>query len=555
MTGRGSILLFWVLLMVPTVILLGVAFKLLSHEDARLRQANIDTMMNQARTIASKIDLTIETVQNNLAQSLLGLWTPDQWRSTSDVLQHRLLNWERKNPLVRNVFIYHPKKGLLYPECSLAATREERQFIHRFSPLFSGTLDFELKTSQKETRQVSPKAMPRAELYKLSQAPSRAATVSDWMPWFSENQLYILGWVKPGRDGLVYGIELEVMTLLSRLATEFFTLAQRPTAYVLANGSGTVLLQSGDVIEGHPPLGKIEVSPRLPHWRLCVYAGTVAENDAKGFMALALMALSLLLISIITGGILITRLTLSKIKDARQKTSFVASVSHELKTPLTSIRMYAELLQSQRVRDPDKQAQYLNVIVGESGRLTRLINNVLDFGRLEQGRKIYRPERFDLKACLDTLISAHAIRLQKAGFKIMKVFPPTPVDIETDRDALEQAVLNIIDNALKYADSGQFIQFTLNQEADDIILEIQDDGPGIPDSAHGLIFDKFYRADTSLTASKPGSGLGLSIARQMLRDLGGDLYIMRSDIQQPGTPSKRNTGANFIIRMPCNVPH
>ncbi len=555
MTGRGSILLFWVLLMVPTLILSGVAFKLLSHEDARLRKANINTMMDQARTLAGKIDLTIDTVQHNLTQSLSELWTPGQGPSAIASLQHQLLNWERNNPLVRNVFIYHRKKGLLYPERTLAATKEERQFIQRFLPLFSGKLDFEFNTSRKETQQVSPKATPRSELYALSRESSQLTVASGWIPWFSENQLYILGWVTPAKGDLVYGIELEVMTLLSRLAAEFSPLGQPHTAYVLVNGSGAVLLQSGEIIDEQAPLDKLEVSSRLPHWRLCVYTDTATVTDATGFMALALMALGLLLISIITGGILITRLTLSKIQDARRKTSFVASVSHELKTPLTSIRMYSELLQSRRIHDPDKQAQYLNVIVAESGRLTRLINNVLDFGRLEQGRKTYRPERFDLIDCLDTLISAHAIRLKQAGFEIIKTFPQTTISIETDRDALEQAILNIMDNALKYADSGQFIHFIVKRDTKAITLAIQDDGPGIPAGAHELIFNKFYRADTSLTASKPGSGLGLSIARQMLRDLGGDLYSTPPDIEQTDAPIKPNTGANFIIRIPCNAPH
>ena len=154
MTGRPYIFIFWVLLLVPALILAGVAFRLLSHEQERIRQTSTDALMDQARVIARSIDLSLETVQENLTGALLEL-APKE-------IKNRLVSWEKQNPLVRNVFIYHPKNGLEYPERSMAATREERQFIDRFSPLFSGRLSFEFNRLSKEGGRVSSRILVMA---------------------------------------------------------------------------------------------------------------------------------------------------------------------------------------------------------------------------------------------------------------------------------------------------------------------------------------------------------------------------------------------------------
>lgn len=210
--------------------------------------------------------------------------------------------------------------------------------------------------------------------------------------------------------------------------------------------------------------------------------------------------------------------------DARQKTSFVSNVSHELKTPLTSIRMYAELLSEKRVKDAGKVHDYLGVIVSESQRLTRLVNNVLDFSRLEQGKKKYRLERLDVSHHLRSVLDTQTLRANEAGMSLDVVLPETPVSAKLDRDAFEQAVLNLIDNAIKYADVGKEITVMLETSpASGFRIRILDRGPGVPSAQKELIFDKFHRVDDSLTAAKPGSGLGLTIARRLVRDMGGDL--------------------------------
>ncbi|MCG8634787.1 MAG: ATP-binding protein [Desulfobacterales bacterium] len=557
MTNRRPILLFWILLLVPALILAGVAGRFLSLEQERIRKASVTAMTDRARSIAGAIDQALVTVRENMTEALFDL--------DRDRLEARLTAWEKTNPLVRNVFIVNADGSLEYPLRSMAATSEERSFANRFDPFFSGRISFEFntlppdaETEQAETAEdglLPVRASARRELYDLSrasapkQAGRRIKTAkqdrpgfpkSGWIPWFSENRLHILGWVQKDPAGPVYGVELELMTLLSRLIADFPENTQPGTALALTDGS-TTLHRTGPWQPGQhqAPAARIGVSRGLPHWQISVFVNGGAFDTGPGFLITALILLGILITAIVSGGILITRLTLANIRDAGQKTSFVASVSHELKTPLTSIRMYAELIQSGRVKDPDKQSRYLGVIVGESQRLTRLINNVLDFGKLEQGKKRYHPTLFDMDIFLEELISTQSLRVKKAGLDIIKEFHPGNYPVNTDRDALEQALLNLLDNALKYAGEGRFVKFILERDNGDILVKLCDDGPGIDKVYRKRIFEKFFRADDSLTAVQPGSGLGLSIARQMLRDLGGDLFIDPAPL----------SGACFIIRI------
>ncbi len=554
MTSYRSIIIFWALFLVPTLIMAAVAFKLLSHEQDRITQSAKDALVERTKTISDTIHLTIEAVQENLVQSLLDL---DQ-----NQLEKNLVQWEETNPLVRNVFIYRQDGHLDYPVRGMESTKEERQFIARYDALFSGRIKFDFNKdhlkqevkkqyiSDSDSGSVLYETVPKkvrkkssrktlVDLSRMAQmapekenaimlsleANKRLIKTSDWIPWFSENRLYILGWVQKYETGPVYGVELELMTLLSRLVTDFPKLSQENWAMVLMDGNDNFMHQTGGFAPDIKdiPVSVIPVSLLLPHWRLGVFMdqkGGVANN---GFLYLSLILLGIFIVAIVSGGVLLTRMTLRNMKDARQKTSFVSSVSHELKTPLTSIRMYAELLLSKRVADENKTQTYLSVIVDESHRLTRLINNVLDFGRLEQGKKKYQYAAIQMDQFLNHIIQAHSIRIQSLEIEITTQVGEGDYRIRTDKDALEQVVLNLLDNALKYASDGKFINFILEKEEAFILLKICDDGPGIPKAQQEIIFEKFHRVDNTLNAKQPGSGLGLSIARQILQDLGGDL--------------------------------
>ncbi|MCP3898758.1 MAG: HAMP domain-containing histidine kinase, partial [Desulfobacteraceae bacterium] len=371
-----------------------------------------------------------------------------------------------------------------------------------------------------------------------------------WIPWFAQDQLYILGWVKKKKSGPVYGIELEFASLLSRLIPDLPQIDGKGASFAILNSRKQIIHLSGDSVVDEARICDISIpiSNLLPHWQICIYLDQDDYAPGKGFLYVSVLLLFIFMAAIISGGLLLTSQARKHMKDAMQKTSFVSSVSHELKTPLTSIRMYAELMLDGRVKSAEKTKQYLTVMVAQSQRLTRLINNVLDFGKLEQGKKTYKKRSVNIKEILTRIIDAHSIRIKEAGFDIKTDIEKSDIDedkfkVMSDPDAIEQVVLNLVDNALKYAEQGKFISFALENDSKGfVLLKISDRGPGIQKTYRKLIFEKFYRIDNSLTSTSPGSGLGLSIARQILRDLGGDLWF---------EPVKEG-GSCFIARIPKN---
>lgn len=554
MKNVRSILVFWALLLVPTLMIAVTAFNLLSHEQERINNARLDALTRNAGAVSQTIHVTVEAVKDNISRNLLELDPAE--------LEQDLMALVQINPLVRNVFIYKDKK-LIYPDRGMASTREERQFISRYDSLFSGTLGFDFNRIPERERlsqigasgrtaegsYFSGKAetdrfMSSRKLVDLSKLPQKSpekkqaaeadletgrkvVNDSGWIPWFSQNRLHILCWAKKTEKGPVYGIELELMTLLSRLILDFPEIPEKGTALALLDGNHNFIHLSGtiDVEEKQKPAVTMPVSYLLPHWQVGVFTDQDIIGTARGFFYVSLLLLGTFIVSILSGGMLLTRLALNKIKDARQKTSFVSSVSHELKTPLTSIRMYAELLLSKRVTDEGRIKTYLSIIVDESSRLSRLINNVLDFGRLEQGKKRYDFSVVELDLFLENIIETHRIRMTRKNLEPIVEMTGRDFTLTTDKDALEQVVLNILDNALKYAGNGRFIKFILLRDAGSAILKICDNGPGIPETLREKIFEKFFRIDNSLTSEQTGSGLGLSIARQIMADLGGGLDV------------------------------
>lgn len=251
----------------------------------------------------------------------------------------------------------------------------------------------------------------------------------------------------------------------------------------------------------------------------------------------------ILFTSIIGGGVLVLKTLNSEIVLARQKTTFVANVSHELKTPLTSIRMFAEMLKQGKQPDKEKQARYFDIMVSETERLTRLINNILDFSRMDSGKKHYNKKRVDISRLCFKLVESEHIRAEQNGFKIS--FKSTVKDSKkgiayADEEAIKQALLNLLSNAEKYSDKEKDINVETGQENNFLYIDVKDRGRGIPPRHVKKIFNEFYRIDDSLTSRVKGTGLGLSIARRIIRDHGGDIKCFPRD----------GGGSVFRIKLP-----
>jgi signal transduction histidine kinase len=238
----------------------------------------------------------------------------------------------------------------------------------------------------------------------------------------------------------------------------------------------------------------------------------------------------ILFVAILVGGTLVVRSTYSEMRLAQQKTSFVANVSHELKTPLTSIRLFAEMLRDGRQEDRAKQKQYLALMAAETERLTRLVNNVLDFSRMEKGEKRYNLRRCDLVQICADVVETQRARLENNGFEVIFTTHAGSLFAHADEEAVKQALVNLISNAEKYSPDTKQIEIDIRQNDGVAVVSVSDRGIGIPAGEAKRIFEEFYRVDDDLTSRVKGAGLGLTIARRILKGHGGDLkYSRRED--------------------------
>ncbi len=368
-------------------------------------------------------------------------------------------------------------------------------------------------------------------------------TRSGWTPWRGAEGLHLFGW-RELPDGTVVGLELRLDAIKARLGEVFPASPETGEAYGLQDGEGRPWHRVGPKTE-LPRVFEVPLAgAMLPGWSIRAEAAGLEAGSgpagARGFFGLGASLVGLLVLMILAAGALLLRELRRSEAEAALKTSFVANVSHELKTPLTTIRLYAELLAQGRVRDEAKRADYLATIGQETQRLARLVGNVLDFSRLEQGKKQFAPAEFDLVAELRRFGEVHGPRVAEAGLAL-RLEGPEALVCTSDREALEQILLNLVDNACKYAAGGGEVALAVARESDGAVrLVVGDRGPGVPEEQRERIFEKFHRVDDRLTAEKGGAGLGLSIARQLARGLGGEL----------GCESRPGGGAAFVLSLP-----
>ncbi len=389
--------------------------------------------------------------------------------------------------------------------------------------------------------------------YRMSAAPGYRSGEKDaeaqreqrgWLPLKVEGRLHLLGWVQPAGAGEVRGVELEMAALISRLGGALPAEISGEEGYTLRDDQGRVLHQAGAVARAAAPAITVPLaSDLLPGWDVVAFVPTATGDGvgSGGFFLISTLLVGIFVAAIVVGGSLLLRQARRSEAEAAQKTSFVANVSHEFKTPLTTIRLYSELLESGRVRDAAQSGDYLRTISRETQRLARLVGNALDFSRLEQGQKKYARELLELRAELTRLLDTQTPRLVEAGLALKRALPVEPLTVTSDRDALEQILLNVLDNAAKYGAAGGEVTVELTpRPAGGALVRVLDRGAGVPPEHRDRIFEKFHRVDDRLTAEKTGAGLGLSIARQLARGLGGELRYL----------PREGGGANFTLELP-----
>jgi len=406
---------------------------------------------------------------------------------------------------------------------------------------------------EQQMRNVAPQRVLKENVPAVSQLVSATADfkalTSDHpegvVTRFMQDRLEIVFWLKPPEaPGMIFGclVTVEALTDLWRDALP----ENASPDYVLA-----LLNDKGRPIATQPPGEKgrdwrrpfvaSEIGEALPHWEAALYLMRPQQlrENARGVRRNLLLLIAAALAAIAFGGWAVFADARRQMALAQKKTDFVSNVSHELKTPLTSIRMFAEMMQSGSATE-EKRPQYLRIIVAEAERLTRLINNVLDFARLERKQKRYDFHPLDLRQVIARTWEGHELHLREQGFSTRWQDAPPPYPVRGDDDALAQILVNLLSNAEKYSTDRKEVEMHSYLTEDSVHVSVLDRGSGVPPGEEAKIFEAFYRAHDSLASGIQGSGLGLTLAQRLAKEHGGEITYQ----------AREGGGSNVTLRLP-----
>ena len=364
-----------------------------------------------------------------------------------------------------------------------------------------------------------------------------------WYSWFQGKGLNFILWKRNEMDQII-GYELNREKMIdSIIATLPESTSNYSQHFQLRNA--TSALHSWGSYEPPPglmPIAEISLNAPLQSWKLLCFF-----NDSHLTMASARTILynyvlggAILGILILTLCIYFYRENSRQLRESSQKVNFVNQVSHELKTPLTNIRMYAELLERNLDEANAKSQKQLGVIVSESQRLSRLIANVLSFAQKDKNTLKLNFRTVEMSSFLNNIVSTYSPVLQRKKISIELEISASPT-IKADSDALEQILGNLLSNVEKYVQEGGQVKIRCREESSQILTCVSDDGPGIPLKQREKIFESFHRVSNALSDGVSGTGIGLTISRDLARLHGGDLILLDTEV-----------GASFQLSLPID---
>lgn len=518
---HANLLLLIALVVLPMALLGWQAWRLLNSE-GDVQQARYDQLV-EARL--QQVDLTIQRYLESLASD----WRQrlPSWSLDPREIRARLADEIR----VRHLFVLGPDNRRLFPEDPLSS--DEQAFVDRLEAIWRDPSLLWGKRPTSESGRAAPASPTLSNVFRKSATESTGIQPeSGWYMWhWGAGTRLIFWWKSPG--GETIGLALEPARLKSDLigllpeddATDFSIRLRDASGQEIYRWGGYEL-EPGEQYHHYP------LSYPLSSWTL-EYAGKQPSAAAAGFgLLLLLVSLGLVLIGL---AFYLYREQTRELREAARKVEFVGQVSHELKTPLTNIRMYAELLEEELGDDP-RQRNYLGIIISESQRLGRLIGNVLNFSRTPA----LHVSEVDIDGLVRQTLDHFLPGFRTRGLEI-RTDLQAGISITSDADMLEQILNNLLSNVEKYASGGGAVDVATRVADGRLLVSVRDHGSGIPAAERRKIFEPFYRIDNSLTEGVSGTGIGLTIARQQASRLGGELVV-----------SDASPGACFTLKLPLH---
>jgi signal transduction histidine kinase len=430
----------------------------------------------------------------------------------------------RKSPIIRTLFVLDARGNRWHPPPDGVLTAGEREFLERADPIWRDKQVF----------------------YGATAAAGEA--VHGWYTWYWGNGANLLFWVR-NPSGRVIGVDVDRARLLADIIAELpdsggtdggadGATAQTRIALLGADGQAAYQWGRYQPASGEQPQVRLSLDAPLDAWSLVYFSPPVSRAAPSRALVFNLAAgMAALMLALIGLAVYAYRESAREMREAAVRVSFVNQVSHELKTPLTNIRMYAELLE-QRVADDDPEgARQVGVIVSESQRLSRLIGNVLTIARKQHDTLTMHRAAGSVDDCVQFVLDQFSAPWAAKGIQT-SFTRGAGAAVEFDRDALVQMLGNLFSNVEKYAAAGQRMDVTTRQDNATTTIVVEDRGPGIPKGQEERIFEPFHRLNDRVSEGVTGTGIGLTIARELARRHGGDLRAVPS-----------SNGARFELQL------
>lgn len=504
-----------VMAIIPIGLLVWMGFAEIRMEQDRKKQQIQYLGRQRLELVKKNLTIVFKELEDELDQTL------DTMGTEIDVIR----DFQRNHNLIKQVFIAD-KDGLIYPDSEIPLSSNEQSFLARIKET-----DISFNFLQK----------PDTENQK-------GTFNKGWHTWFLGNGLHFIYWTKResiNNEIIIQGIELNRSALLSKIINSLPETDKNNSSFRISlfNVSGIILYQWGSwpPPENNTADSSMSLDYPLSSWHLEYYINPEAESVGGNRLLLAVLLLVIFFV-IVALSIYLYRESTREIRDASQKVSFVNQVSHELKTPLTNIRMFAEVLEGKFAGEDRKTKKHLNIIISETGRLGRLINNVLSFAKDQKNGSAFNPVQVIPDDIISRLLNSFNYSLKSREIKLYKKLNASNT-VMIDPDILEQILSNLISNVEKYAADGKWIEVESSMIDEIFILTVRDRGPGIPDNLKDKIFEPFFRVSNKLTDGVSGTGIGLALVRTLAETHGGTAVLLSGN-----KPADVN-GAFFEVRL------
>jgi signal transduction histidine kinase len=372
---------------------------------------------------------------------------------------------------------------------------------------------------------VSAPPLADAETLQVEVDPMQSVFIDD-------SQVFVFRRIVINNEVYRQGFVLVVKEFLSHLAGEHFV--NQPMArfanlrlMVMDQGRELAAVQAG-AVAGDPRFFLDRAFPRpFSFLRAVLACDEIPRSEGRSTLNIMMVVLA----AIILMGLFAIYQSARTVMDLSERRSgFVSSVTHEVKTPLTNIRMYIEMLEQGIARDHEREQEYFRIVGSESARLSRLINNVLEFSKLEKKQRQIDLQEGTFEEVIEEVSDVMREKLRQEGFTLKSELDE-PRPFRYDREVMVQILINLIENSMKFGKASSLREITLRvrSEANSTRISVSDTGPGIPRHALNKVFDDFYRVDSSLTRSTRGTGIGLALVKRFIHAMGGSVTASNND--------------------------